>query len=193
MGEPLVRTDRLEFDTTSIEGVYLCRRNIISDSRGSFSRIFCDETFTLVGWATPAVQINISTNTTAGTLRGLHYQVPPSCDAKVVTALTGRVWDVAVDLRAGSPTFLNWVGCELDASRGEALLIPPGCAHGFQTLTSDASLLYLHDKRFDGEKQAFLNPLCPSISVKWPIPITTISDRDQNAPSLAKSFTGIVL
>jgi len=138
-------------------------------------------------------QINHSMTRRRGSVRGLHFQFPPSAEMKLVTCLRGGVWDVGVDLRRDSPTFLHWHAEELTPENGRALLIPEGFAHGFQTLTGDAELLYFHSVAYDSGREGGVNPTDPKLRITWPLEITEQSDRDCTRPMLDNDFEGIQL
>ncbi len=174
-----------------IPGVVVVQRQYLGDARGGLSRVFCSDELAAVGWIWPILQINHTFTVRAGTVRGTHYQRPPHAEAKLVTCLRGRVWDVAVDLRAGSPTFLQWCARELSSDNFTALLIPPGCAHGFQALTDDVELLYLHSAAYAPDAEGGLCPTDPRLSIEWPLPIGEISARDAGRPLLDGSFAGL--
>ena len=125
---------RLAIQATPIAGLKIIQRTTISDTRGFLSRIFCADELASAGWVWPIAQINHTLTKIPGTVRGMHFQFPPRAEAKLVSCIRGAVWDVAVDIRRGSPTYLNWHAEELSAANQRALLIPPGFAHGFQTL-----------------------------------------------------------
>jgi len=147
-------------------------------------------------WLAPPAQIaqiNHSHTALRGTLRGLHYQRPPHAEGKLVSCLRGAVWDVALDLRQGSPTFLHWHAECLSADNGCALLIPPGFAHGFQALTDDAELLYCHWCAHAPAAQAGLHPLEPRLAIGWPLPAGRISPRDAGQAWLTPDFQGLCL
>jgi dTDP-4-dehydrorhamnose 3,5-epimerase len=127
-----------------LRGLVAVQRHRLADARGSLSRLFCAQELAAAGWAWPVVQINHTVTLHRGAVRGMHYQRAPHTEAKLVSCLRGAVWDVAVDLRAGSPTFLQHRALELSADNGTALLIPPGFAHGFQALSDGVELLYFH-------------------------------------------------
>jgi len=182
---------RFTVTPTSLAGVVIVERQRIGDARGFLSRIFCVDELRAAGFVLPVVQINHTMTETAGTLRGLHFQHPPHAEDKLVTCLRGRVFDVAVDLRAGSPTFLGWHAEEISADNGRALLIPQGCAHGFQTLEDGCELLYLHSRAYAPDAEAGLSPLDPSLGIAWPLPVTTISARDDGHPVIQEDFTGV--
>ena len=175
----------------AIPGVVAVQRQRIGDARGSLSRVFCAGELAAAGWTWPVAQINHTHTVRAGTVRGMHYQRPPHAEAKLVTCLRGRVWDVAVDLRAGSPTFLHWCAQELSAENLTALLIPLGCAHGFQALTDDAELLYLHSAAYAPQAEGGLRPTDPRLGIAWPLPISELSARDAGHALLGASFTGL--
>jgi len=175
----------------AIPGVVTVQRQRIGDARGGLSRLFCSDELTAAGWDWPVVQINHTHTARAGTVRGMHYQRLPHSEAKLVSCLRGRVWDVVVDIRAGSPTFLQWCVHELSAENLTALLIPPGCAHGFQALTDDVELLYLHSAPYAPDAEGGLRPTDTQLGIKWPLPICEVSARDAGHPLLDASFTGL--
>jgi dTDP-4-dehydrorhamnose 3,5-epimerase len=177
----------------AIPGVVAIERSPIGDLRGSFSRLYCSEELSHAGWTWPVAQINHSFTAKAGTVRGLHFQQSPHSEAKLVTCLKGRIWDVAVDLRRGSPTFLQWCACELSGDNNTALLVPPGCAHGFQSLGDDVELLYLHSSPFVEAADAGLNPRDPLIKVDWPTQISFVSEKDSCRPMLDSDYQGLLL
>lgn len=170
---------------TSLVGVKVIRRTVIADRRGFLSRVFSVAELTAAGWRKPVVQINHTRTIRRGTVRGMHFQRAPNADMKLVTCLRGAVWDVAVDLRGSSTTLLGWHAEELSAENRMALLIPEGVAHGFQALSDDCELLYLHSVAYAPESDAGVNPSDPAISIRWPLPITEMSDRDQAHPMLS--------
>ncbi|MBY0410997.1 MAG: dTDP-4-dehydrorhamnose 3,5-epimerase family protein, partial [Burkholderiaceae bacterium] len=135
---------RLALTPLPLQGLYRVQRQYVADERGYFSRIFCAVELAEAGWSAPVAQVNHSHTTHRGTVRGMHYQRPPHAEMKLVSCLQGEVWDVAVDLRRGSPTFLQWHAERLSADNGCAMLIPTGVAHGFQALTDHVTLLYAH-------------------------------------------------
>ena len=139
------------------------------------------------------MQINHSRTRQQGTVRGLHFQYSPHAETKLITCLRGAVFDVAVDIRMGSPTFLTWVGMELSAENNEMILIPEGCAHGFQTLSDGSELLYVHTAPYAPESEGGLHYADPRLAITWPLPLTDISPRDQNQALLSADFAGIVV
>ena len=128
-----------------------------------------------------------------GTVRGMHFQLPPSAETKLIRCLRGRVFDVAVDLRRDSPTFLKWSGHELSATNAHLLVIPEGFAHGFQVLEPDSELLYLHTAFYDPAHEGGLSPADPMLAIRWPLPVNGLSDRDRNHPQLTADYRGIAL
>jgi dTDP-4-dehydrorhamnose 3,5-epimerase len=177
---------------TPISNLNIIERQLQGDSRGFLTRLFCAEELVAVGWNKPVIQINHTLTQKAGTVRGMHYQRPPHAEIKLVTCLRGAIWDVAVDLRAGSPTFLQWHGEELSTINQRALLIPEGVAHGFQTLSDECEILYLHSTGYTPEVEAGLNPKDPMLSITWPLAITELSTRDAKHPMLNQQFKGMV-
>lgn len=176
-----------------LAGLSLLHRQPRADSRGTFSRLFCADELALAGWKGPVVQINHSKTLNRGSVRGLHFQRPPHAEIKLVTCIRGEIWDVAVDLRAGSPTFLHWHAQALSAANNAALLIPAGFAHGFQALSDDAEVLYCHSAPYIAEAEDGLNPTDPQLAIAWPVPITEISPRDAAFLPLSAGFKGVAL
>ena len=183
---------RLTVTDTPLVGLKRIQRQYLGDARGCFTRLFCAEELALAGWTKPIAQINHTYTARRGTVRGLHFQHPPHAEQKLVTCLRGEIWDVAVDLRAGSPTFLHWHAERLSRDNGLALLIPEGFAHGFQALTDDVELLYCHSHPYVPQAEGGLHPLDPRLSLPWPLPVGTLSARDAAHPWLAETgFAGV--
>lgn len=178
---------------TPIADLKVIERQQLIDSRGFLSRLFCAEELAAAGWHQPITQINQTLTQKQGTIRGLHFQLPPHAEMKLVTCLRGAIWDVAVDLRAGSSTFLQWHAAELSASNRCAILIPEGFAHGFQTLVDDCELIYLHSRAYAPGAEAGLNPKDSRLSIGWPLGIAELSARDAQHPLLDPQFKGVVL
>ena len=183
------------FDITDLPlpGLKLVERQLLGDSRGFLVRLFCAEELGAAGWHKPIAQINHTFTARRGTVRGMHFQRPPESEMKLVSCIRGKVWDVAVDVRAGSKTFLHWHAEELSADNRHAMLIPEGFAHGFQALSDDVELLYCHSVAYSPEAEAGLNAKDPALSISWPLEITELSDRDAQHPMLDRQFAGIVL
>jgi dTDP-4-dehydrorhamnose 3,5-epimerase len=178
---------------TPIVGVCVVERQQANDERGHFARLFCDDDLAMAGWPGPIAQVNESWTARRGSLRGMHYQVPPHADAKLVTCVRGAVLDVALDVRAGSSSFLRWHAETLSWDNGRALLLPPGCAHGFQALTDDVLLIYCHSHRYTPSADSGINPRDPQVAIDWPLPIADMSERDRTRPMLTRDFTGVQL
>lgn len=185
---------RLELEALGLQGLVAVRRQRMADDRGSLSRLFCAEELAAAGWAWPVAQINHTVTLHRGAVRGFHFQRPPHAEAKLVSCLRGAVWDVAVDLRQGSPTFLQHCALELSPENGQALLIPPGFAHGFQALREGVELLYLHSAAHAPGSEAGLHPQDPALAVAWPLEVTQMSLRDRSHPFMdLTAFEGISL
>lgn len=184
--------ERLRVLPTPIDGLMRVARTPVADARGFLSRLYDRGVLAQAGLA-DIVQVNHTLTRARGTVRGMHFQRPPSAEDKLVSCIRGAVFDVAVDLRAGSPTLLGWHGERLDAGNGLALLIPKGFAHGFQALTDDCELLYLHSAVYDPAAEGALNATDPALAIDWPLPIAARSPRDQAHPPLTPDFEGIRL
>jgi dTDP-4-dehydrorhamnose 3,5-epimerase len=170
---------------TAIHGLFSIALAPHVDERGFFARLYCPEEFSRAGISFASTQINLSRNTAALTLRGLHYQTEPYAEAKIVRCTRGRIFDVAVDLRPDSPTYRRWSGHELDAQTGGALFIPEGCAHGFLTLTADTDVLYQMGRMFEPGHAAGVRWDDPAIAIHWPAQPCVISEADRTWPLLA--------
>lgn len=184
---------RLVLSPLPLQGLFRVQRQPRADERGFFAPIFCAQELAAAGWSAPIVQINHSHTARRGTLRGMHYQHPPHAEMKLVSCLRGEAFDVAVDLRRGSPTFLQWHAERLSAGNGCALLIPAGFAHGFQALADDTELLYCHSAAHAPQAEAGLHPLDPRLSIGWPLPALGLSPRDAAQVPIADDFEGVHL
>ena len=182
---------RLETSDTTLAGLKLVRRQRLGDARGFLSRLFCADELAAAGWRRPIAQVNHTFTARQGTVRGLHFQHAPHAETKLVTCLRGEVWDVAVDVRQGSPTFLRWHALHLSAENALALLIPAGFAHGFQSLSEDVEMLYIHDAAYASQAEAGLNPSDERLAVDWPLPITELSARDRGHVAVTDGFKGV--
>ena len=182
---------RFEVLDTPFSEVKILRRIELQDSRGVFSRIFCEEELREVGWVSQVAQANYSLTRISGSVRGMHFQHPPHAEMKIVTCLSGKIFDVVVDIRKDSPTFLKVHSEELSSKNNKALLIPEGFAHGFQTLCEDVELIYLHSTRYVGSASMCVNPCDPRLAIDWPLRITEISEKDSEAPFLQDQFKGV--
>jgi dTDP-4-dehydrorhamnose 3,5-epimerase len=176
---------------TAIHGLKVIERTNIGDQRGFLTRIFCDEQLKSAGWEKHIAQINYTVTKKKGTVRGMHFQTKPHAEMKLVTCLQGSIWDVAVDLRKNSPTFLQWHAEKLSSENCRALLIPEGLAHGFQALMDDCELVYLHSAPYMPGAEAGIRPNDPQLHIDWPLDFYEISARDRKFPLLTNEFEGI--
>jgi dTDP-4-dehydrorhamnose 3,5-epimerase len=175
---------------TPIDGLRVIHRQPIGDSRGFLERLFCQETLGGLTQGKSIRQINHTLTKKKGTVRGLHFQYPPHAEVKIVSCLKGVVWDVAVDLRKDSPTFLQYHAVILSEESFESFFIPEGFAHGFQTLTPDCEMLYFHTADYHSDAEGAINALDRRLDIKWPQAITERSERDLNHVMLPENFTG---
>lgn len=184
---------RFDFIATPLGGLLLVQRKAIEDDRGFLSRFYCAEEFREAGINKPVAQINHTLTRKRGAVRGMHFQHPPYAETKMVGCLKGEILDVAVDLRRDSPTFLHWHGEIISATNRKSLLIPEGFAHGFQALTEDCELIYLHTAFYRAEAEGALNVADPKLSIAWPLPIGDLSVRDRNHAFIDENFQGVVV
>ena len=178
---------------TILSGVQVLEHTVFNDHRGKFSRIFCQKDLESSLKGREIKQLNKSLNYEIGTIRGLHYQNPPGAELKIIQCFSGKIFDVAVDLRKGSPSFLRWIGVELSAEKNNALLIPEGCAHGFQVLESNSELLYLHTAFYNPGAEGTVRFDDPAVGVSWPLQPANVSQRDMGAVFIDQSFAGITI
>lgn len=174
----------MKFTETDVPGAFLVHLEQRRDDRGFFARAFCSEEFAANGTPMTIVQSNVSLTHQRGTVRGMHLQVAPGLEAKLVRCTRGAIYDVAADVRPGSPTYGRWVGFELTADNGDALYVPEGCAHGFQALTDDAAIRYDASAAYTPEAVRGARHDDPLLEVGWPLPVSVISDQDANWPLL---------
>lgn len=172
----------MKFTATKIPGVTVVESEPIADERGFFARGFCGEEFAAAGLNLAVAQTNVSHNRCKGTLRGMHYQAEPKPEPKLVSCVRGGIFDVAVDLRPDSPTFRAWTGVELTESNRKALFVPPGCAHGFLTLSDETEVSYLMGEFFAAELARGVRWNDPAFGIEWPGTPSVISDRDVAYP-----------
>ena len=170
------------FVPTSIPDAYVIRAETHEDERGSFARTFSRDAFEAHGLNPHIEQCCISTNRKRGTLRGLHFQVPPRCEAKLVRCLRGAVFDVVLDLRPDSVAFGEWEGFEIDGVRGTGVYVPEGCAHGFLTLEDDTEIAYQISEAYDPALGRGIRYDCPTLGIDWPMTPTVVSERDRTWP-----------
>jgi dTDP-4-dehydrorhamnose 3,5-epimerase len=183
----------VKFVETPLGGAYMIDLEPFLDERGLFARTYCQNEIAKIGFHEQIVQINHSMTRKKGTIRGMHYQAPPACETKIIRCVDGKVFDVMVDIRKGSPTFMQWYGMELAKDNVRMVYIPEGFAHGFQTLTDNAELIYHHSEFYSPEYERGLRFDDPVLAINWPSPPTVISPRDQNYSFIDKAFEGIDL
>jgi dTDP-4-dehydrorhamnose 3,5-epimerase len=181
----------MKIHLTSIQDVVCIETIPVVDHRGSFSRLFCQKELAIVLGHRQLVQINHAHSIQKGCVRGLHYQKYPHDEMKIVRCIRGRVWDVAVDLRAGSPTFLQWYAHELTENNNMMLVVPEGFAHGYQALEAGSEIIYFNTMFYAPEYEAAVHYADPSIKIKWPLPPVDVSARDQSHPYLSSDFSGL--
>lgn len=174
----------MRFRTTPIESVAILELEERRDDRGFFARSFCRDEFEVNGLLPDVAQCNISYNHVAGTLRGMHFQLAPATEAKLVRCIAGAVIDIIVDLRPDSPTYLQHVSVELTASNRRSLYVPPMFAHGYQTLVADTEVLYQVSERYTPGMERGLRHDDPALGLTWPLPVTAISAKDAAWPLL---------
>ncbi|MEM6496502.1 MAG: dTDP-4-dehydrorhamnose 3,5-epimerase family protein [Pseudomonadota bacterium] len=184
---------RFDIRPTPLEGLQILERRPISDPRGFFERMYCVDELSILLNNRTIRQVNRTLSKQPGTVRGMHFQHPPHAEMKFVSCLHGSVFDVAVDLRSGSNTFLKWFGIELNENNHLTLAIPEGYAHGFQTLTSDCELLYMHTNCYSSDAEGGVHPTDPRLSIDWPMPIETMSEKDRSHPFIDDNYKGIDL
>ncbi len=173
----------MRFVPLPIEGAYLVELELHEDERGFFARVWCGDELAEHGLDRELAQCSISRNPRAGTLRGMHFQRPPHEETKIVRCMSGAIFDVIVDLRPSSPTYTSWFGAEIDAARGNAMYVPKGCAHGFQTLAADTDVLYLISQPYAAEAAAGVRWDDPAFGIRWPeTGARTIGERDRAWP-----------
>ncbi|WP_047532984.1 dTDP-4-dehydrorhamnose 3,5-epimerase [Methylotenera sp. N17] len=184
---------RFDCLNTPLIGLKIIQRKPIQDSRGFLSRFYCSEAFSTIGINKPIVQINHTHTRQKGAVRGLHFQHPPFAETKVVSCIKGEIFDIAVDIRQGSPTFLKWHAEILNAQNQRSLMIPEGFAHGFQTLTDDCELIYLHTAAYHQPSEGALNIHDSLLGIQLPLEITDLSERDRMHAMITNDFLGLAV
>ena len=181
----------MTFMPTPLAGSYVIDLNPFSDERGWFARTFCKDEFQQIGHTKEWVQINHSVTYKPGSIRGMHFQLPPYSEIKMVRCIAGAVYDVIIDLRKDSAGFLQWFGAELSAKNRKMMYIPEGFAHGFQTLMPDTELIYHHTQFYKASAESGIRYDDPAVNIRWPMAVTMVSERDSGFPYLDKNFKGI--
>ena len=182
---------RFAIADTPLDGLKLIIRKRIGDARGFLQRLYCRDELASAGFDRPIAQINHTLTREPEVIRGMHFQKEPYAEDKFVSVLRGEILDIAIDLRRGSPTLGRWHGEVLSADNNRSLFIPRGFAHGFQTLTGDCELLYLHSAPYHQPAEGAVNAFDPAIAITWPLPVSEMSDRDRNHRFLPDNFEGI--
>lgn len=181
----------MNFIPTPLKGSYVIELSPVTDSRGWFVRTFCKNEFSKIKHTREWVQMNHSFTKSKGVVRGMHYQLPPHEEIKMVRCIAGAVYDVIIDIRQDSETYLRWFGTDLSAANKKMLYIPAGFAHGFQTLEENTELIYHHSEFYSPGSEAGIKFNDPAVNIKWPLHITDISERDNNHPPFSSNFKSI--
>lgn len=181
----------MKFHPTPLSGAFTIELEKRGDDRGFFGRLFCEKEFEAVGLSQKFVQINDALSLQKGTLRGMHYQLPGSAEAKVVRCIRGSLYDVILDLRPDSPTFCNWFGAELTAENRLMMYVPKGFAHGLVTLEDNTEAFYLADEFYSPSCERGIRFDDPKFQIQWPISPSEISDKDKNWPDFDEDYHGV--
>jgi dTDP-4-dehydrorhamnose 3,5-epimerase len=181
----------MTFVPTDLYGSYVITQNVFNDERGWFARMYCKDEFKKISHVNEWVQINHSYTKQQGTIRGMHYQIRPFSEIKLVCCIAGAVYDVIIDLRESSSTFLQYFGVELSAENKKMIYIPEGFAHGFQALTNNCELIYNHSQFYTPGSEGGIIYNEPKVNINWPLQVTNISERDSKHPLLDDNFKGI--
>ncbi|MFX0000783.1 MAG: dTDP-4-dehydrorhamnose 3,5-epimerase [Candidatus Hodarchaeota archaeon] len=181
----------MKFLETKLKDLYIIKPEPFEDNRGKFYRVFCKDELIEINHNKEIVNINISITKEKGAIRGMHFQYPPKSEIKIVTCIAGSVFDVAIDLRKNSSTFLQWLGEILSADNMKLLYIPEGFAHGFQVLEENSKIIYFVSEFYSPEHEGGIRYNDPKVNIEWPLEVKTISDKDRNLPLLDVNFKGI--
>lgn len=181
----------MTYNQTPLAGAYIIEPNVLGDERGWFMRTYCNNDFATKELNQNWIQMNHSYTKSIGSVRGLHYQNEPFAEIKLVRCIIGKVFDVIVDIRQNSPTFLKWFGAELSAENKKMMYVPKGFAHGFQTLEENCELVYCHSQNYNKEMESALHFNDTSLNINWPLPIGEVSEKDKNHSFLNSNFKGI--
>jgi dTDP-4-dehydrorhamnose 3,5-epimerase len=193
MKQQAVMGSRFSQIKTPLEGLLVLQCNPLGDKRGYLERLFCQQELQPILKGKQIKQINHTFTEIKGTVRGAHFQYPPYTEMKFVSCIRGEVFDVAIDIRKGSPTYLHYHAETLTEENHKILVIPEGFAHGFQTLTQNCEMLYFHTNEYAPEAEGALNATDPALNIKWQLDIQEMSDRDRNHPIVAEGFEGVQL
>lgn len=176
----------MEFTPLELPGAFLIDLERREDARGWFARTYCAREFEARGLPTGMVQTNMSLTRRAGTLRGMHYQVEPDAEDKLVRCVRGRIWDAIVDLRPQSPSYCRWFGTELSEENGRMLLVPKGFAHGFVTLDADVAVTYQVSAFYAPQSERGVRYDDPAFGIAWPVPVRDLSEKDRSWPAYVR-------
>jgi len=182
--------EKLKFSPTPLQGAYIVTPNLLKDNRGEFFRTYCKTEFTEIKFDKEFVQMNHSINYRRGTMRGLHFQSPRAPEEKLIQCIRGSVYDVIVDIRKKSPTFMKYYAINLNPIDKQMIFVPAGCAHGFLTLEDNSELTYSHSQTYNPSEEKGLRFDDPMINIDWPNAIEHISERDSSHPHVGESFKG---
>jgi len=181
----------MKFNKIPLKGAYIIELEPFRDSRGLFARTYCRKEFQKIGHNKEFVQFNHSATAQKGTLRGMHYQVPPSAEIKLIRCVRGSAYDVIIDIRYESPTFLKYFGTELNEDNMKMIYVPEGFAHGFQTLENNTQLVYHHSQYYNPEHERGIRYNDPAVGIDWPLEPINVTAKDKNYPSIDNNYKGI--
>lgn len=181
------------FNPTKLSGAFTIDVQPFEDTRGFFTRTFCEKEFAGHNLVQHFVQANHSGTHGKGVIRGMHFQRAPFCEVKLVKCVQGSIFDVIIDVRAGSPTFLQWFGAELTAENKRMMYVPKGFAHGFQSLSNYSEITYMVSDFYNKESEGGVRYDEPKVNIEWPLPVSLVSDKDMSIPLIGATFTGVSL
>jgi dTDP-4-dehydrorhamnose 3,5-epimerase len=181
------------FNPTPLKGAFTIDVTPFQDNRGFFTRTFCEKEFAAHDLVQHFVQANHSGTHGKGVIRGMHFQHSPFCEVKLVKCVQGGIFDVIVDVRKGSPTFLQWFGAELTAENKKMMYVPAGFAHGFQSLTDYSEITYMVSDFYNKESEGGIKYDDASVNIQWPLPVSLVSDKDLAIPLVNSNFNGVIL
>jgi dTDP-4-dehydrorhamnose 3,5-epimerase len=181
------------FNPLNLAGAFTIEVEPFQDNRGFFTRTFCEREFAQYDLVQHFVQANHSGSHGKGVIRGMHFQHPPFSEVKLVKCVQGAIFDVIVDARAGSPTFLQWAGAELTAENKRMMYVPAGFAHGIQTLTDYSEIVYMVSNFYNKESEGGIRYNDEKVKIEWPLPVSLVSEKDQQIPLVDAHFKGVIL
>jgi len=181
------------FNPLYLKGAFTIDVQPFQDSRGFFTRTFCEKEFVGNGLVQHFVQANHSGTHGKGVIRGMHFQHDPFCEVKLVKCVQGGIFDVIIDVRAGSPTFLQWFGAEISAENKRMMYVPAGFAHGFQSLSDYSEITYMVSAFYNKESERGIRYDDTAVKIEWPLPVSLVSDKDQAIPLIDSAFKGVIL